>query len=348
VIRLRPFLLHPVYKEKPWGGDALSRLYGRSQPFPLTGESWELTCHPHGTSVVADGPYAGMLLTNLLNREPAALLGGRDASLSRFPLLIKFLDVRDLLSVQVHPDDSYAAVHEQGDPGKTEAWYVLEADPDACVYMGLQPGVDRPALERAIRDDTLSDMMRRVPVRKGDLLFIAAGTVHTASGVFICEVQQNSDTTYRVYDWQRVGPDGASRPLHIDKALDVIDFSGRPISPVRGLSRRGNGYVRTLYAACPYFSIEEIHIDTSYADDTLGTGFHSLSLVEGEGCILWRDTRIPVAAGQTTFVPASAGAYTLEGKGTWIKAYRPTAAEIRSLLDAWGVNDPGERVAGLK
>ena len=344
---MRPFLLQPVYKEKPWGGDALSRLYGRSQPYPLTGESWELTCHPHGTSVVEDGPYAGLPLTEALEKDRTALLGQRDASLDRFPLLIKFLDVRGLLSVQVHPDDSYAFAHEQGDPGKTEAWYVLEADPDACVYMGLKPGVDRPSLARAIREGTLPDRMRRVPVEKGDLLFIAAGTVHAASGVFICEVQQNSDTTYRVYDWQRVEPDGTTRPLHIEKALDVTDYSGRPVVPVRGLSHREKGYVRTLYASCPYFTMEEIRVADTYADDTRGSCFHSLSLVEGEGDITWGDIRIPVSPGRTVFIPAAAGVYTLSGKGVWMKAYRPAAGEISGLLASWGVTEPGEQVAGL-
>jgi mannose-6-phosphate isomerase len=344
---LRPFLLQPVYKEKPWGGDTLARLYGRSQPFARTGESWELSCHPHGTSMAADGPFAGLPLTEVIDRDRAAVLGERDAGLARFPLLIKFLDIRDLLSVQVHPDDIYAASHEQGDPGKTEAWYVLEAGPDACIYMGLIPGVDRSAVERAIREDTLSQLMRRVPVEKGDLIFIAAGTVHTASGVFLCEVQQNSDTTYRVYDWQRVEPDGTTRPLHIEKALDVIDYSGRPIRPVRGISHAGEGYVRTLYASCPYFTMEEISVSALYADDTGGTAFHSLSLVEGEGCLLWGDTRIPVPTGRTVFVPAAAGPYTLTGKGVWIKAYRPAPREIVSLLHSWGVDAPGDAVAGL-
>lgn len=347
MIVLRPFLLDPVYKEKPWGGDTLSRLYHRALPYPRTGESWELTCHPHGTSVVSDGPDAGAPLTGLLDRDRTAMLGERDASLARFPLLIKFLDIRDLLSVQVHPDDTYAAAHEDGDPGKTEAWYVLEAGPQACVYMGLNPGVDRATMVRAIREGTLADRLRRVPVQKGDLLFIAAGTVHTAKDVFLCEVQQNSDTTYRVYDWRRVEPDGTSRPLHIEKALDVIDYSGRAILPVRGLSHRGEGHVRTLYASCPYFTMEEIRVDTAYSDDTLGTCFHSLSLVEGEGVLSWRDTRIPVAAGRTVFVPAAAGAYSLTGKGVWIKAYRPTAKEIGALLTAWGATNPGEQVAGL-
>mgnify|MGYP003851170023 CR=1 FL=1 len=345
---MRPFLLDPVYKEKPWGGDALSRLYGRHQPYPRTGESWELTCHPHGTSTVADGPYAGLPLTEVLDRDKAAFVGERDASLARFPLLIKFLDVRDLLSVQVHPDDRYAFAHEDGDPGKTEAWYVLEAGPEACVYMGLKPGVDRPALERSIREGTLPDMMRRVPVAKGDLIFIDAGTVHAASGVFICEVQQNSDTTYRVYDWQRVEPDGTTRPLHIEKALDVTDYSGRPVNPVRGISHTGEGYVRTLYASCPYFTMEEIRVTDKYSDDTCGSCFHSLSLVEGEGTLAWGDTRIPVEAGRTVFVPAAAGAYTLTGTGVWMKAYRPTPGEMRALLSAWGVTDPGDQVAGLK
>lgn len=327
----------------------MSRLFDRSQPYLRTGESWELTCHPHGTSTVADGPYAGLPLTEVLDKDRAVLLGERDASLARFPLLIKFLDVRDLLSVQVHPDDSYAFAHEQGDSGKTEAWYILEAGPDACIYMGLKPGVDRLQLERSIQEGTLSEMMRRVTVEKGDLIFIAAGTVHAASGVFICEVQQNSDTTYRVYDWQRVEPDGTTRPLHISKALDVTDFSGRPVLPVRGLSHTGEGYVRTLYASCPYFTMEEIRVEETYSDDTCGSCFHSLSLVEGEGVLTWRDTRIPVKAGRTVFVPAAAGAYTLGGKGIWMKAYRPTAGEIRALFDVWGATDSAEQtVAGLR
>lgn len=343
---LRPFLLQPVYKEKPWGGEKLSSFFGRDLPFPLTGESWELACHPHGVSLVADGPLAGLPLPDAISRDRAAMLG-RDAGLDRFPLLIKFLDIEDLLSVQVHPDDAYAFAHEKGDPGKTEAWYVLDADPDSCVYLGLQHGVDRDTLAQGIREGTLQDMLRRIPVRKGDLIFIPAGTVHTASGILLCEVQQNSDTTYRVYDWQRVEPDGSTRPLHVAQALDVTDFSGAQPDVVRGVTHTGDGYSRKLYVSCPYFTMEEIRVHAVYRDDTGGELFHVLSLVAGTGSLIWNDERIPVAAGQTVFIPAAAGTYALEGACTWIKAYRPTAMEAWSLLRGWGQEDSAGQVGGL-
>lgn len=346
-MHLCPFLLEPVYKEKPWGGDMLARVFGRRLPSSSIGESWELSCHPHGVSAAAGGPYAGLSLPEIISMDRVAVLGERDAREDRFPLLIKFLDIEDLISVQVHPSDAYAAAHEKGDPGKTEAWYVLHTGPDACVYMGLNPCVDKRTLEEGIREGTLKDMLRRIPVKKGDVVHIPAGTVHTANGILLCEVQQNSDATYRVYDWRRVGPDGKGRPLHIEQALDVIDFSGRQTGTVRGISHAGEGYTRTLYVSCPHFAMEEIRCAGAYQDDTGGLCFHVLSCIEGQGRLIWQDAQIPFAAGQTVFIPAAAGGYAVEGHCAWIKAYRPVPEDMCSLLCAWGKNDEAGQAAGL-
>ena len=194
-------------------------------------ESWELVDHGADQSRVCSGPWAGRTLNELVREEGTPLLGAQ-ARLEQFPLLVKFLDANDRLSVQVHPNDQQAAAAIPGERGKTEAWIILEAEPQACVFAGLKPGIDRAALARAVENGAVEDCLHRLEVKPGDCIFIPAGTVHAlGEGVLLAEVQQSSDITYRLHDWNRVGPDGRPRPLHIEASLACTDFARGPVRP---------------------------------------------------------------------------------------------------------------------
>ncbi len=251
----QPVRFRPVYQSYIWGGDRIVHKYGRNLPPGIYAESWEVSDRPEGMSVVEYGPLAGRTLKDLIMSDPLALLG-RSVPEGRFPLLLKLIDARERLSVQVHPDDATAA--RWGGEPKTEAWYVLEASPGATLYAGLRPGTDRAAVEEAIRTGQIEGLLNVVPVRTGDTLFIPAGRVHAlGAGILLLEVQQNSNTTYRLYDWGRVGHDGRPRETHVAQALRAIRWqdSGSPICtpvPLQG----PNGWSGSRLVECPYFQME--------------------------------------------------------------------------------------------
>lgn len=223
---LYPITFRPIFKERIWGGRNLERLYGKDLPAGIpVGESWEITDRPEGVSEILNGPLAGRTLRWLMENQAAELLGSaRPADAGRFPLLVKILDAQDVLSLQVHPPVALAA--SLGGEPKTEMWYVADATAEAAVYVGLGRGVTRVEFDRRIRDGTVAQCFHRHSVRPGDAMFLPSGRVHAlGAGSVIFEIQQNSDTTYRVFDWNRTGPDGRPRDLHIDAALASIDFA---------------------------------------------------------------------------------------------------------------------------
>jgi mannose-6-phosphate isomerase len=242
-----PLTFTPVLRDYIWGGRRLETLYGRGLPPGIVAESWEISGHPAAPTVADAGYWTGQSLPAILAELGERLVGTRGGwalQRQKFPLLVKLLDAEQDLSLQVHPDDAYALVHEDGELGKTEMWYVLHAKPGTELILGLQPGTTREdfatALQHATRntqhanDELLEALLRRIPVQAGQAIAIPAGTVHALlAGTVVTEIQQNSDTTYRVYDWGRVGTDGKPRALHVEKALDVIDF-GPPRSPILG------------------------------------------------------------------------------------------------------------------
>lgn len=231
---LYPLTFQPIFKERVWGGRNLERLYQKPLPpgAPI-GESWEITDRPEGVSVIANGPLAGQDLRWLMEHHAAEVLGSAKACGGRFPLLIKILDAQDKLSLQVHPPAS-AASKLGGEP-KTEMWYITDAVPGAELYAGLRNGVTRADFERKIRDGSVAECFHRVPVKEGDAMFLPSGRVHAiGAGLVIFEVQQNSDTTYRVFDWNRVGLDGQPRALHVEPSLASIDFQDFEPALVRG------------------------------------------------------------------------------------------------------------------
>jgi mannose-6-phosphate isomerase len=223
---LYPIIFQPVFKERVWGGRELERLYGKKlPPGAVIGESWEISDRPGDASVIANGPLAGKDLRWLMTHHALEILGGaKPAANGRFPLLCKILDARDKLSLQVHPPASKAA--ELGGEPKTEMWYIADAAPDASLYVGLKHGVTRAEFEKKISDGSVADCFHRIPVHAGDTMFLPSGRVHAiGDGLVIFEIQQNSDTTYRVFDWNRVGLDGKPRDLHVAQSLASIDFN---------------------------------------------------------------------------------------------------------------------------
>lgn len=284
---LYPFLFKPVLKDYIWGGRSLETRLGRTLPDAGTiAESWEVAAHSDGTTTVANGPLAGKPLTELLGDYGLDLIGSRSRwalERKKFPLLIKILDAKRPLSVQVHPDDDYALENEGNELGKTEMWVILHAEPEAEVILGVAPGTTaakfRHALESGGTD--VEPLLHRIPVKTGDHINVPAGSLHAImSGLLIAEIQQNSNTTYRVYDWNRVGADGRPRPLHVDKALDVIDFGQQAPGPskVMKTTYHEDGITVERLNETPYFTVERV---------TIAPGHHFKGVCDGGTFEIW-------------------------------------------------------------
>jgi mannose-6-phosphate isomerase len=312
--RLYPLMLTPVHKEHLWGGRRIAATYARTIPLERCGESWEVADRPEGMSVVANGPLAGATLHDLVVRLGASLIGRDVGPSGRFPLLIKVIDANERLSVQVHPDDASAALHG-GEP-KTEAWYVLGAAPGAAVYTGLTPGTDADRFAAALRAGRVESLLRKFPVSAGDAIFIPGGRVHAiGEGCLLLEVQQNSNTTWRVYDWGRVDRQtGQPRELHIEQAKRVIRWSDTgediPRTPRRLPQPTPNG--RTEVVACPYFRLERLALR---AQGTVvraaGEGFQALFVAEGSVSIVGSGFDLAVGPGRSVLIPAALDRYAL-------------------------------------
>jgi mannose-6-phosphate isomerase len=219
-----PLFFKPIYKSTIWGGRNLEKIYNRSLPEGKVAESWEISCHGHDLSVILNGEFEGRTLDYLMKNYKHELLGKNSADYDKFPLLIKIIDACGRLSVQVHPDDDYAEKYEH-DSGKTEMWYIAHAKENAELILGLIPGTTDKILKNNIDNNTVESCLNRIRVKEGDVIYIPSGTVHAIlDGIVLIEIQQSSDVTYRVYDWNRVDDNGRGRPLHIDKAMDVINF----------------------------------------------------------------------------------------------------------------------------
>lgn len=262
---LYPLLFEPVLKDYIWGGRNLEKLGRALPPEGVIAESWEIAGHEDGTTRVANGRYQGKLLTELHQELGLDLIGRRSAwaqARGKFPLLIKLLDAQRPLSVQVHPKDDYALANEGNELGKTEMWVVLHAAPDAEVILGLAHQITPRDFRVAIEGNQLESHLHRIPVQAGDHICVPAGSMHAImGGLLIAEIQQNSNTTYRVYDWGRVGSDGQPRPLHVDKALDVINFEqiAPALCPPELLSDAG-GVRRSRLCQTDYFVTERVEI----------------------------------------------------------------------------------------
>lgn len=305
------YLLTPACKDYLWGGHRRLR-----EDFDVPGdldplaEAWVLSCHPDGLSVLADGPWAGRTLAEYIKEAGQEVLGTNCGRFENFPVLIKFIDADRNLSIQVHPSDAYALAHE-GQYGKTEMWIALEAEPGAHLYYGFQREVTREEFARAIENGTLTELLRKFPVKAGDVFFIPSGTLHAIGpGLVIAEVQQNSNVTYRVFDYNRVGADGRPRPLHVEKALEVTDLhpTDRPdFGPHLG--------------KCDYFVVDGYGGPFTARCGT--DSFHALLIMEGEGTLTCGGESREVRKGNCLFLPAGSGDYAVAGSCETLVTYIP-------------------------
>ena len=302
---LYPLKFQPIFKERVWGARNLERLYRKPLPpsVPI-GESWEITDRPGDVSVVANGPLAGRDLRWLMENHARELLGNAAALNGRFPLLIKILDAQDTLSLQVHPPAS-KAVELKGEP-KTEMWFITEAQPGAALFVGLRRGVTRADFERKIGDGTVAECFHRHDVTAGDAMFLPSGRVHAiGAGNVIFEIQQNSDTTYRVFDWNRVGLDGQPRELHIPQSLASIDFNDfEPALESRHTEQRGDATVRPV-AKCPLFTVEQIGLAVGKSVPLPPQTMHIIGVVSGDITVESSGENLSLRAGEFCLVPAS-------------------------------------------
>ena len=309
-----PLLLSPAFKDYLWGGERLKEDYGKKTDMTPLAESWELSCHPAGPSVIENGPWAGKTLAAYLSANPQHLRAGAEAG-AEFPLLIKLIDAAQSLSVQVHPDDEYARTRENGQLGKTEMWYVVDAKPGAGIYYGFKRPTTLEEMEKAIRENTLTDLLSWVEAKPGDVFFIPAGTVHAiGAGLLIAEVQQSSNLTYRVYDYGRVGADGKPRELHIAKALDVAkrERPQTPVGPTEPARDVPGGRVQPL-VACDRFTVSELAVDGLMEENVTPESFVALLCLSGEGALLCGGESYALAKGQSVFLPAGMGTCKLAG-----------------------------------
>ena len=292
---------------------------GKSIPDGPVGESWEVSAHPNGVSRVSGGPLAGTPLDELARRAGADLLGRRvyEKYGGIFPVLVKLIDVNSLASIQVHPNDEQARRLEGYPWGKTEAWYIIARSPEASFFLGLAPGVTAHSLRAALGEGNARSLLASPPVAAGDCLFVPPGTVHAAGGgVLLLEIQQSSDITYRVYDWDRVDEKGSRRELHVDKAVEVIDFAARP-----GILRAEQRFdALSRIVACDLFEMHEVRLAAGIAlppRESCATG----TLVEGSLRLLAGETRIDMRCGDSFVIPAGVGSRLEGGPATVIMTF---------------------------
>ncbi len=303
------YRLHPAFKDYLWGGQRLVELFGKDSPYEITAESWELSAHSAGQSQIVGGPLDGTAFGDFVARYGRQVCGWKSAAFDRFPILIKFIDALNPLSVQIHPYDDYAFVHEK-EFGKNEMWYVMDAAPEAFLYCGFNRAVTRKEVEQRITDHTITEVLNKVPVQKGDCLFIPAGTIHAiGAGILICEIQQNSNSTYRVYDYDRRDAQGNTRELHIAKALDVMHFEeyhqgAYGLEPAVRMDMDDAVITTQQLCQCKYFQCEKYTVDGEaliYMEDA---SFVSLVFLSGSARVNCGDETMDVKAGDSIFVSA--------------------------------------------
>ncbi len=293
--------LKPACKSYLWGGSRLKNEYGKEFDGDILAETWELSCHPDGPSTIVGGAYDGMTLADYIGQAGRRVLGSNCQIFSEFPILIKFIDSRDNLSIQVHPNNVYA-METAKQYGKTEMWYILDAKPGAFLYLGFQHEISREEFKRRIEENTLTEVLNAVPVQKGQCFYIPAGTIHAiGKNIVIAEIQQSSNLTYRVYDYGRVGADGKPRELHIEQALDVTK-----LTPPRMEYNFGGHLVR-----CPYFTTDVL--EAPFSAVSTDESFTSLLVLEGEGELVNGNERVTVRKGDSVFLSAESGVYMVSG-----------------------------------
>lgn len=318
-----PLKFENLYYEKIWGGRDLE-LFRDNLPKGNIGESWDIACHPNGTSVVVNGEFKGVKLDKLIELKGEELIG-TEICREWFPLLIKFISTKEKLSVQVHPDDKYGKEVE-GEMGKTEVWYVVEAFQGANLIVGAKEGCTKEQFKKAIEDGNLDEYMNTIFIKKGEVYFVKSGLIHAiGEGVIIVEIQQNSDTTYRVYDYNR------GRELHINKALDVVDLSLSG-NKSTGILVEREGYKKTYLCLGKDFSLELYDVQTSFTEISDKERFYAFTCVEGEGEIIYKQGTEKIKKGDSVLMPAVLGEYTFNGEMKLLKSYVPDVRKVEGEI----------------
>ena len=313
--KLYPLKFEPIYMERVWGGTQITEVLGRTLPEHKdpVGESWELCDREEVQSVVANGPLAGKTIGELMQQYRTDLAGFRAANVKRFPLLIKLIDAGEKLSLQVHPDAAACRKLGNGAESKTEMWYILSCRPGANILAGLTGRFSRPQISDKLVSGDLDGVLQVHSSQVGDAYYIASGTVHAiGAGNLILEIQQNSDTTYRISDWGRLGSDGKPRTLHIQEGLSSIDFTAR-ISPriPANVERVSRNRKTPLVSNCPYFNITEINLVERREDNTRGESFHYISAARGCVMVGRGEDMVKLLPGESVLIPAAFGAYNV-------------------------------------
>lgn len=308
--------LTPAVKDYIWGGTRLSKEYDIVSFADKQAEAWVLSCHDDGENIITGGPFDGRTLKDVLETDGKKYLGTNCEKFDFFPILIKLIDAKDDLSVQVHPSDEYALKYEN-QYGKTEAWYIIDCDEGAELIYGLSHDMTKEELKESIEKGTLLDNVNRVKVKKGDMFFIPSGTIHAiCKGILLAEVQQNSNVTYRVYDYGRL-QNGKPRELHVEKAVDVINLKAVPASGTpMGKPEKKDGYTKALLTKCDLFTVSKLEIEEKCVVEADETSFVSLVALDGNGVISCGDSCITLYKGESVFIPAGFGKAEILGAVT--------------------------------
>ncbi|PJI10200.1 MULTISPECIES: type I phosphomannose isomerase catalytic subunit [Clostridium] len=318
-----PLKFEHLYYKKVWGGRSLEK-FRNDLPEGNIGESWDVACHKDETSIVSNGKFKGKRLDDLIKEKRNEIVGTKIDKFW-FPLLVKLLNTTSELSVQVHPNDNYAR-NVENDMGKTEVWYVVDAEEEAALIVGTKGNCTKELFKEAIKSSELERYMNKIPVKKGDVYLIKSGMIHTMTGgLIIAEIQQNSDTTYRVYDYNR------GRELHIKKALDVIDLNIKA-KKSNGIKLTYEGYEKTHLCLGKDFSLELYDVCNEFTEKSDNERFYIFTCVDGNGEIVYDNGTEKISLGESILIPASLGKYIIKGKIKLIKSYVPDIKKVKNEI----------------
>lgn len=322
-----PLKFENIYFEKIWGGRNFEK-FRNNLPYGKIGESWDLACHKNGMSKVANGVYKGFTLEKLIDLEGEKIIGTKLCK-EKFPLLIKLIDAEDRLSIQVHPDNAQA--EKEGEMGKTEMWYIIEAEKGAKIVLGIKPHKEKLELEKAIETTNIEKYINEISVSKGQVFFVKSGLIHAiGKGIILTEIQQSSDTTYRVYDYNR------GRQLNVEKALEAMDLTIKG-EESRGLMSKREGYNKTYLCLCKEFCTELYEIKSSFKEASDKERFYVFTCVEGDGKIYYKEDNfkmdfLEIKMGESMLIPADLGEYIFEGNMKLLKSYVPDVDKVRKEI----------------
>lgn len=307
------FKLKPAFKDYLWGGKKLKEEYGKNSDLDIVAETWELSTHPDGLTIIGSGEYEGKTLLEYIKEKGKDALGLKCSLENDIPILIKFIDAKDALSIQVHPDNEYALKNEN-DFGKTEMWYIVEAEENAKLIYGFNKDLTKEEFENAIKQNTLSEYINEIDIKAGDTFFIEPGTMHAiGKGTLIAEIQQRSNVTYRIYDFGRLGADGKPRELHIEKALDVTNLKKTEKTTVDYSFEKNDDANIANLANCIYFNVDLLKLNGNINLEANELSFNSILILNGECEIISEKEKLNLKKGDSAFIPANFGKYTISG-----------------------------------